>query len=69
MQVVLEHEASTSKKLTKPAGLSKSLSVLDLMGYGVGCTVGAGVYSLVGAGARVAGVSTSHAMLCRAILL
>ena len=37
------------------ATLKRALTVVDLLGYGIGSTVGAGIYSLVGAGAKVAG--------------
>lgn len=41
----------------RPEGkrLAESLGLIDLLGYGVGCTVGAGIYSLVGIGAGIAG--------------
>jgi hypothetical protein len=35
--------------------LKKTLSILDLLGYGIGCTIGAGIYSLIGVGALIAG--------------
>jgi len=35
--------------------LRKTLSVWDLIGYGVGCTVGAGIYTLIYDGAQAAG--------------
>ena len=35
--------------------LAERLGVIDLLGYGVGCTVGAGIYSLIGIGAGIAG--------------
>lgn len=45
---------------THPA-LKKTLNLVDVLGYGVGCTVGAGIYSLVGPGAAIAGMySSSH---------
>lgn len=37
--------------------LKRSLNLVDLVFYGVGCSVGAGIYSLVGIGARLAGPS------------
>uniref|UniRef100_M4BKX6 Cationic amino acid transporter C-terminal domain-containing protein n=1 Tax=Hyaloperonospora arabidopsidis (strain Emoy2) TaxID=559515 RepID=M4BKX6_HYAAE len=39
--------------------LKKCLTLVDLVAYGVGCSVGAGVYSLVGVGAQLAGPSIS----------
>lgn len=48
-----QHEVDPAAKTT----LKRALTVVDLLGYGVGCTVGAGIYSLVGAGAKVAGKS------------
>lgn len=45
------------------ATLKRALTVVDLLGYGIGSTVGAGIYSLVGAGAKVAG--TPHLAACR----
>lgn len=36
-------------------GLQRRLGALDLIFYGVGCSVGAGIYSLVGVGAHTAG--------------
>ena len=45
----------------RPEGnsLAESLGLIDLLGYGVGCTVGAGIYSLVGIGAGIAGKITT----------
>ena len=40
-------------------GLSRSLTALDLILYGVGSSVGAGIYVLVGLGAKIAGPSIS----------
>ncbi len=37
------------------SGLSESLGLIDLLGYGVGCTVGAGIYSQIAIGAKEAG--------------
>ena len=44
---------------SRPAGhsLAEKLGLSDLLGYGVGCTVGAGIYSLIGVGAGIAGIS------------
>lgn len=40
---------------TEGQRLAESLGFIDLLGYGVGCTVGAGIYSLIGIGAQIAG--------------
>ena len=42
-----------------PTSLKQCLTLVDLVAYGVGCSVGAGVYSLVGVGAQLAGPSIS----------
>ncbi|CAI5726676.1 unnamed protein product [Hyaloperonospora brassicae] len=42
-----------------PTSLQQCLTLVDLVAYGVGCSVGAGVYSLVGVGAQLAGPSIS----------
>ncbi len=39
----------------KSGALKKCLNTWDLIGYGVGCSVGAGVFSLVGVAAAVTG--------------
>ena len=36
-------------------GLQRTLTTYDLIGYGCGCTLGAGIYSLLGSGVKVAG--------------
>lgn len=36
-------------------GLAESLGLTDLLGYGIGCTVGAGIYSQIAVGVGVAG--------------
>ena len=41
------------------ASLKRTLGVTDLVFYGIGCSVGAGIYSLVGIGAKVAGPAIS----------
>lgn len=43
--------------------LKKCLTLVDLIAYGVGCSVGAGVYSLVGVGAQIAGPAISLSFL------
>ena len=45
------------------SGLSESLGLTDLLGYGVGCTVGAGIYSQISIGAEAAGEQRG-CMLC-----
>ncbi|CEG49422.1 amino acid permease [Plasmopara halstedii] len=47
--------------------LNKCLTLVDLVAYGVGCSVGAGVYSLVGVGAQIAGPSISLSFLVSGI--
>lgn len=51
-------ESFLVEREARPEGqrLSESLGLLDLVGYGVGCTVGAGIYSLIGIGAQIAGL-------------
>lgn len=48
-----EHRADSTRNL------KRRLTAADLVFYGVGCSVGAGVYSLVGIGARTAGPSVA----------
>mmetsp|Transcript_7489 Transcript_7489/g.18446 ORF Transcript_7489/g.18446 Transcript_7489/m.18446 type:complete len:769 (+) Transcript_7489:62-2368(+) len=43
--------------------LRRTLSLADLIFYGVGCSVGAGIYSLVGIGAKLAGPAVSLSFL------
>lgn len=43
--------------------LKRSLNLADLIFYGVGCSVGAGIYSLVGIGADLAGPSIALSFL------
>ncbi|CAI5719663.1 unnamed protein product [Peronospora destructor] len=47
--------------------LKQCLTLADLVAYGVGCSVGAGVYSLVGVGAQIAGPSISLSFLISGI--
>lgn len=50
-------EAFIKEREARPEGssLAERLGLIDLLGYGVGCTVGAGIYSLIGIGAGIAG--------------
>jgi amino acid transporter len=48
-------------------GLRKSLTLVDLLGYGVGTTVGAGIYSLLGPGSLVAGPGIVLSFLAGAV--
>lgn len=50
-------EAFKAEREARPEGssLAERLELTDLLGYGVGCTVGAGIYSLIGIGAGIAG--------------
>eukprot|EP00560_Eucampia_antarctica_P009780 CAMPEP_0197829504 /NCGR_PEP_ID=MMETSP1437-20131217/5988_1 /TAXON_ID=49252 ORGANISM="Eucampia antarctica, Strain CCMP1452" /NCGR_SAMPLE_ID=MMETSP1437 /ASSEMBLY_ACC=CAM_ASM_001096 /LENGTH=628 /DNA_ID=CAMNT_0043431239 /DNA_START=15 /DNA_END=1901 /DNA_ORIENTATION=- len=43
--------------------LHRTLNLLDIILYGIGCSVGAGIYSLVGIGARIAGPAISISFL------
>ena len=51
-------EAFIEERESRPEGssLAERLGLIDLLGYGVGCTVGAGIYSLIGIGAGIAGI-------------
>ncbi|RHY09883.1 hypothetical protein DYB25_005520 [Aphanomyces astaci] len=49
------------------ASLKRCLSLFDLICYGVGCSVGAGVYSLIGIGASITGPSISISFLVSGI--
>ena len=50
-------EKFREEREARPEGqrLSESLGVIDLLAYGVGSTVGAGIYSLIGVAAGIAG--------------
>ena len=50
MKLFLEDRAKSGQNK-----LSVSLGLTDLLGYGVGCTVGAGIYSQIGVGVGLAG--------------
>jgi amino acid transporter len=47
----------------KPQQLQRHLKLTDIIFYGVGCSVGAGIYSLVGIGAHIAGPSIALSFL------
>jgi hypothetical protein len=47
VELLRESNSSTSK------GLQRKLGVTDLILYGVGSSIGAGIYSLIGLGAEV----------------
>jgi len=47
--------------------LHRVLKIHDLLGYGVGCTVGAGIYSLIASGAELAGSAVLISYLIGAI--
>ncbi|TMW56622.1 hypothetical protein Poli38472_006632 [Pythium oligandrum] len=51
----------------KTNALKKCLTLRDLIAYGVGCSVGAGVYSLVGVGAQITGPAVSLSFLISGI--
>ena len=50
-------EAFLAEREARPKGrsLAERLGLIDLLGYGVGSTVGAGIYSLIGIGVGIAG--------------
>ena len=52
-------EVFIKEREKRPEGrrLAESLNLIDLLGYGVGCTIGSGIYSLVGIGAGIAGTA------------
>ncbi|ETW03077.1 hypothetical protein H310_05505 [Aphanomyces invadans] len=49
------------------SSLKRCLTLFDLICYGVGCSVGAGVYSLIGIGANITGPSISISFLISGI--
>ncbi|KAF0695369.1 Aste57867_13803 [Aphanomyces stellatus] len=53
--------------LEEGTSLKRCLSIFDLICYGVGCSVGAGVYSLIGIGAGITGPSISISFLVSGI--
>lgn len=42
------------------SGLAESLGLTDVLGYGIGCTVGAGIYSQIAIGVGVAGENNTY---------
>lgn len=50
-------ESFLAEREARPKGqsLAESLGLVDLLAYGVGATVGAGIYSLIGVAAGIAG--------------
>jgi amino acid transporter len=52
---------------TRRTSFDQNLSLFDLLCYGVGCSVGAGVYSLVGVGAAITGPSISFSFFLAGI--
>ena len=56
---------ATSSDASSTPALHRRLGLTDLIFYGVGCSVGAGIYSLVGLGARRAGPAVAASLaLC-----
>lgn len=55
--------AASTKSPQAPTTLKRTLHLHDLIFYGVGCSVGAGIYSLVGIGANLAGPSIALSFL------
>lgn len=51
------NDSSSKSQHQQQRCLKRSLNLMDLIFYGVGCSVGAGIYSLVGIGAHLAGPS------------
>mmetsp|Transcript_4178 Transcript_4178/g.8413 ORF Transcript_4178/g.8413 Transcript_4178/m.8413 type:complete len:601 (-) Transcript_4178:18-1820(-) len=58
VELLRESNSSTSKE-----GLQRKLGATDLILYGVGSSIGAGIYSLIGLGAEHAGASISLSFL------
>jgi basic amino acid/polyamine antiporter, APA family len=52
-----------SQQQKQPPQLQRHLNLIDIIFYGVGCSVGAGIYSLVGIGAHIAGPSIALSFL------
>lgn len=63
LQRMLRTKAIGNTMSTEVDCLKKCLGLTDLICYGVGCSVGAGVYSLIGVGAAVAGPAISLSFL------
>lgn len=58
-----EGSPSNSAASSPNPALKRSLGLVDVIFYGVGCSVGAGIYSLVGIGADLAGPSIALSFL------
>ena len=56
-------EAKCTEDNTSGGGLLRSLTGVDLILYGVGSSVGAGIYVMVGIGANLAGPAISVSFL------
>jgi len=56
-------ETSNQRQTDASQNLKRTLSLSDIIFYGVGCSVGAGIYSLVGIGANLAGPSIALSFL------
>jgi len=61
--VALMKDEKSSTTIKTKATLKRSLDLKDLILYGIGCSVGAGIYSLVGIGAQIAGPAISLSFL------
>ena len=60
-QKATEHQQQQHQ--IQPQRLRRTLGLTDVLFYGVGCSVGAGIYSLVGIGAELAGPSIALSFL------
>ena len=62
-QAAISHRNSGNYHRRQQRNLRRTLSLADLIFYGVGCSVGAGIYSLVGIGAKLAGPAVALSFL------
>jgi APA family basic amino acid/polyamine antiporter len=60
---LVDTTAASTKSPQHQTTLKRTLHLHDLIFYGVGCSVGAGIYSLVGIGANLAGPSIALSFL------